>query len=257
MRTLKPYTENADGLWVVDGMEYPPGYRPGCLLRTSKAGDPAGFPIAEEQIEILPDDEIERLAALGAVDWSSCIRRITDQNGFGSCAGASGVKGLEACEQAQGNPDIALNHLFVYHHTSGGVDGGSSIDDTLRFIQTDGCASEAVWPQSKGFRAKPSQAAYDDAAKHKGIEAFDVVTSAGFKTCLLKHGPVAYGRQGHAILAVQCLPKGKIKYANSWGDWGDKGYGIDNISAVNWGYGAWCLRTAKLPQTRYTFGEPS
>jgi len=239
----------------------PPGRKAGCLPRKYGVGQVCS--IADDQIEILPDEEIERLAAEGAVDWSPFVLRINDQGGDGSCAQESTTKAEEIVEAVQGNPDIPLNPLFGYHFTSGGykvvngspvayrpADNGSNIDENLVFLREFGACPESVWPRSKGFYATPSAEAIAAAGQHKGCEFLDIISTRVFATFLLKHGPVVWGASGHSCVATKALPGWKFRYANSYDPtWGDKGFGILAYSSVNYGYGAWGLRTAKLPQT--------
>ena len=71
-------------------------------------------------------------------------------------------------------------------------------------------------------------------------------------SALLAGFPVVGGRQGHAICYVRLvLVNGvlKLKYANSWGVWGDFGYGYDSLDlmAANIkSYGAWALRSVRI-----------
>jgi hypothetical protein len=73
----------------------------------------------------------------------------------------------------------------------------------------------------------------------------------GFITALLRGYPVVYGRSGHSICAVRPVFKGNklyVKYANSWGNWGENGYGYDSENMIRAGASwAFAVRTVVDP----------
>jgi hypothetical protein len=165
-----------------------------------------------------------------------------DQDGNGSCAG-EGAAGCGTQRRiADGQESVLLNGYFNYHHSSGGVDRGSSLSENISVMQKYGCCSVNVRPRSRGWRAKPTQAEYDDAAKYKlmpdGIVRLR--NRAEFGTFVLKVGPVYFGYPGHAIWAYDVISTSRFGYQNSWGkDWGNRGRGTLKFSSVEWGYGAY------------------
>lgn len=167
-----------------------------------------------------------------------------DQNGYGSCAG-EGAAGAATCRRiADGQESVLLNGYFNYHHSSGGVDRGSGLGENVSVMQKHGCCSVYVRPRSKGWRAKPTDAEYEDAAKHKimpdGIVR--VRDKAEMATLCLMGFPVYFGYPGHAIFAVDVLSTSRFTYQNSWGrDWGNRGRGSLAFSSVQWGYGAYAF----------------
>ena len=150
----------------------------------------------------IPQADWQDLIASGeAPDPRPYLNWILDQDGVGSCA-AEGLGGADDLRRRMfhgapsGQPQAtAPNPWFAYHTTSGGYDGGSSLEDNLAFYQRWGCARQAVWPRSKGWRAKPSEEAYADAAHYKLIEvaAFPVTDVELFGTFLLLGVPVYTG----------------------------------------------------------------
>jgi hypothetical protein len=101
-----------------------------------------------------------------------------------------------------------------------------------------------VWPRDKGWRKNPSDEADTAALEYKGMEWFDISSTDEFGTALLKGFPVVWGSAGHAKCAVELLSTSEFSYLNSWDPtWGDQGFGTERLSAIEWGYGAWALRS--------------
>ncbi len=226
-----PYWENSEGRIA------------GCLPRISKPGEWCSF--ASERIKIIPRSEwAERIADPSYKGLRSVVPVILDQDGVGSCATETAAQKIMTTRSFNGQPFVKLNPWFIYNTTSHGRDGGSSIDENLRFVQKYGCAPESVWPRSNGWRKRPSEEAKEAAKQFMITEFFDIRNSEEFGSALLLGYAVAYGRRGHAITAVNLVDDNKIIYANSWGDWGDKGFGEDKLSEVNYSYGAWAMRVA-------------
>lgn len=223
-------------------MEYatPPEFRSGCLLRTSLPGERC--PLFGDRIEVIP--KAEWAAHIGQVSLRPYVTEIFDQDGVGSCASESSTQALQIALAFAGRPWVQLSPWFVYRSVSGGRDSGSSIDDNLEFLRTSGSCPMEMLPRSGGWKAKPSAEAVEAAKSYRIDEYYDITTAEEFGTALLKGFPVVYGRSGHAIVAVELVSPSEIRYCNSWGDWGDGGFAVESLSKVNWGYGAFAVRTA-------------
>jgi len=214
---------------------------PGCLPRASITGQvcsrfPAGWVIPKVDWPAL-------LADPNRINMRPSIPVVLDQDGVGSCATESSTGSVMAINSFNGRPFTLLNPWFVYHTTSGGRDGGSNIDTNLVFIREHGIAPESVWPRSKGFRAKPSEEAVAAALDYRILEFYDITNDVEFGSSLLLGFPVVYGRSGHSILATDLLELDLFEYLNSWGNWGDAGFGKESLSrSVNYGYGALAIR---------------
>jgi len=201
----------------------------------------------------LPPPQLTSMATIPVSEWTDLIedpdaadfqqynRFTLDQDGVGSC-GAEGATGLlmDTRHFTLQEP-VKLNPWFVYHTTSGGHDGGSSLQDNVAFLQKYGAASQEVWPRSKGWRAEPSDEAKQDALKYRLTEVARVSSKQEFGTCLLLGRGVYFGYSGHAIYATKLLSTTRFVYKNSWGDWGDDGFGTLSFDRVHWGYGAYCF----------------
>jgi hypothetical protein len=222
-------------LWNV-----PPGKARGLLPR--KAGYGTVCRPADEVIDVIPREEWS--SHIGKISLRPYVNVIFDQDGIGSCATESTTQAIQVVRAWEGKPFVQLNPLFVYHTTSGGHDRGSNIDDNLRFILKYGVAPEAIWPRDKGFKATPSAEAKDAALDYKGLEWADVGTVLQFGSGLLKGYPIVFGYDGHSVLAVEVIDSESFRYVNSWDkSWGDNGFGVAKFDWINWGYGAWALRS--------------
>lgn len=222
--------------------EWGTSHKPGCRPRISKAGE--WCPMASERIVTIPRGEWETiLADENSVRLRPWIPVVLDQDGVGSCATESATGAVMLQRSFTGQEFTLLNPWFIYHTTSGGRDGGSNIDSNLRFVRENGIAPEAIWPRSKGWRAKPTAEAYEAAKQYRIIEFYDIQTVEEFGSALLLGFPVVYGRRGHSILAVDVVNKNEFRMLNSWGNWGDNGTAVERFSGINWGYGAWAVRT--------------
>ena len=214
----------------------------GCLPRASKRGQfcslfPKGWVIPKgEWSGILNHPNHMKLRPSVPV--------ILDQDGVGSCATECTAQTIMTLRSFNGQKFIKLNPWFIYQKTSGGRDGGSNIDTNLKFARDYGCAPESVWPRSNGWRKKPSAEAVEAAKDFKILEFYDIRNTEELGSALLLGLPVAYGRSGHAITAVDLVTPTTMRYANSWGNWGDEGFAVEKISRVNFGYGAWAIRVA-------------
>jgi len=218
----------------------PPGKKTGCLVRKSKPGE--WSPMAADKIDIIPHQE-----------WTPWIDKVdlrpfggvpNDQNGVGSCATESTEKAVEIAEVMAGMERVPLNPWFLYYHSSGGVDRGSSIDENLRLAREIGIAPRSVWDRDKGWRTRPSAEAYDAALRHRIEEFYDVTSVDEIGSCLIAGLPVVFGWEGHSVVFTSLKSLVEAEYLNSWGAWGDQGYGRLDMRRVNWAYGAYAVRVA-------------
>jgi len=163
-----------------------------------------------------------------------------DQGSVGSCGAEGSVGALMERRVADGQEHVLLNPYDPYHTTSGGRDGGSSPQDNMAYLQKYGCASQAVWPRSKGWRQKPSDEARQDALQYRlmpdGIVWVNNWEELG--TCVLKGFAVPWGYAGHWIFAVDLVSTTRLEYLNSWGrGFGNNGRGTAHKNSVYWSYG--------------------
>lgn len=223
----------------MDNLIIPENKRTGCLPRKSKFGEVCD--LLADRIDILDQDKWGEF--IGKVTSSQWVNQILDQDGVGSCATESTTQGDMQIRAYNGLSFELLNPWFIYYHTSGGRDNGSNIDTNLEFARDKGIAPESVWPRSKGWRAKPSREAYAAALNYRLDEFFDIGTVREVGSALCFGFPVVFGWQGHSCVLCDLLSETTARYANSWGDWGDKGFGTIRLSSINFAYGAFAVRS--------------
>ena len=193
-------------------------------------------------------------------DLSSSCSPVEDQGPLGSCTGNSSVGAVEYLEIKSGvKPFTDLSRLFPYYQarvTEGTVrkDAGAEIRDVVKGLAKFGVPSEKIWPYNvKRFATRPSQAAYEDAARRKITSYHRLVGLSAMLDCIADGYPVIFGftvyesfesdevartgvlempkpheRElgGHAVLAVGFdQDTRQLKVRNSWGaKWGQDGY---------------------------------
>lgn len=194
---------------------------------------------------VIPTSEwSEYVGCVDCVDMRTCVPdgMILDQDGVGSCASESMTGCIMASRVKAGQESVKLNPWFAYHTVSGGHDGGSTLSDNVAFALEHGVCSQAVYGRDEGWRPEPSQEAYEDAKKYRLLEAWEIISWEEFGTACILGFPVYFGYSGHAIWASKVLDTSRLEYCNSWGDWGDAGFGTLNKSRIVFGYGLYAFR---------------
>lgn len=224
----------------------PPGKKTGCLLRQTKVA--SIYPLFGDKIRVMNASEIEEAIAArkaAGIKRREFILQIFDQDGVGSCACEATTQGVQSTKKAAGHDAVLLNPWFLYYHASGGVDRGSSIDEDLQLAHDIGCAPESVWPRSKGWRTKPSEAAYAAALENRIGEIYEATTKAEVQTGLATGFFCQFGHDSHSELMVDLWSLNVGDVANSWStDWEDKGFHKNGFSLdrINYAYGCFLIR---------------
>jgi hypothetical protein len=222
-----------------DRLIVPDGKKTGCLPRKSRYGDVCR--LLSDAIKVFPRDRWKEF--IGKVSLWPHSYVTLDQDGAGSCATESTAGGVMTMRSCANQPRELLNPWSIYRVTSGGVDNGSSIDENLQFARDIGILPEAYWPRSKGWKATPPSAWKTVAAKYKIDEFFDIGTVAEVGTALVEGFVVIFGWEGHSCYLIELVSETTARFKNSWGAWGDKGTGLIDLSAINFGYGAFAIRS--------------
>lgn len=212
----------------------------GCLPRDTKPGTLA--PLMSDRVQLIPRGEWDGLC--GQMELDKCVNKIKDQDGVGSCATESTTQGVEVVAEFAGYEWVELNPWSIYRVTSGGSDRGSNIDRNLEFARDVGILPEAYWPRSQGWRKTPPSGWEEEAAKYRIDEWYDLTAIEEVGTALLLGFPCVVGWTGHSELIVDLLPGARGLVVNSWAPtWGDNGRHVVELSKINWGYGAYAIRS--------------
>jgi hypothetical protein len=220
----------------------PPGKAAGCLPRRYKPGEIC--PMFADRIKVIPRSEWA--ARADEIDLQPHVKTVLDQDGVGSCAAESTTGSLMITRAVAGLPHVELNPWGLYAYTSHGRDAGSSIDENLEVARDKGIPPMALWPRSKGWSAKPTGQAAEEAKKYRIAEFFDISSVDEMVTALLLGFPVVWGANGHAICAIRHGGNSPI-IVNSWGtNWQQQGFGTwATYSGINWQYGAFAVRAVE------------
>lgn len=266
----------------------PQSFNTGVLDRDVPFGMLKGVPPYREAHPILPESEwLERIRDPNRASGSELVWSIYNQGSVGSCASEACNGGVKIIECGNGRTRIEYNPYGMYGRVNGGRDGGSSLTANVAFAKKYGCFTEATWPRSKGWRAKPTEAAYAEAYKHRLDESYDIggdFYAEFFSALLMQPNPhVYFGYPGHAITATDIVEQANapqeahdcadiidryllkveliptlseqpmglvnslyIKYLNSWGNWGDNGFGYLRASRVQQSYGAFVFLSTTI-----------
>lgn len=272
----------------VSRFDVPDYFVPGVKDPNMPLGQIPGVPIFGEALgdKVIPENEwLDAINAEHAVKLSESVWTVLNQGSVGSCASEGITGGCILVRALSGRKNVLCNPYGIYGRVNGGSDSGSSLQDNIAFVRKYGCFPESVWPRSKGWRAQPTEAAYEAASHYKLDESYDINNSsasqfyAEFFSALMLGFPVYFGYPGHAILACDVVEESKappeaiecaniidawirstgykykepcptglvdtlyIKYLNSWGNWGDNGFGYLRANRIERYYGAYALRT--------------
>lgn len=195
------------------------------------------------------------------VDLRKYCPTVYDQGNLGSCTGQAVGALLHLTEIKNKTSNIFMpSRLFLYYGGRLAIgtvneDSGAQIRDVVKYAASTGVCGEVLYPHKiADFKKKPSQAAMKEAKKNT-IDKYERVQQSRFaiQSALAESLPVVFGfkvyssfmgkkvaetglvpmptrkekiQGGHAILIVGYDDsKSHYIFRNSWGDWGDKGYG--------------------------------
>lgn len=229
-------------------------------------GDKRRFASYEDSATLIPESEWkDRVAEMDAQDSGadSLVTRIYDQKNEGSCVANACSQSHEVMQALQFGRDrvVHLSAMSLYKRIGSGPNSGAMVSDGLDELAKNGVLpldspenralfGDKVMSNTGWSNRYPD--GWQSTAKLFRIDESDVITTlAGMMTALLLRQPVVVGRQGHSICYVRPMYKsGSLvaKYANSWGNWGDQGYGYDSLSQMRMSSGwAFTPRSITVP----------
>lgn len=208
------------------------------------------MPCYEDTQPLVPESKwqeyCEKLEATGG-GLDSLVTRIYNQGREGSCV-ANATSQAHEIKQAEmlGKDKVThLSAISLYKRIGSGPNSGAMVSDGLDegtkrgILPLDNAENRAKWgnivmPNTGFYERYPT--GWESVAKFfRFDERFIIRSTEGLISALLSGHPVVVGRAGHSI--CYCRPIYKdgrlvVKYANSWGDWGDNGYGYDSMSMI-------------------------
>jgi hypothetical protein len=221
-------------------MEFPEGVPPG-LVTAEEVRAAATREGLDELCTLSPPPRSRIRDAYPCIPEAEWFEKIRDKK-----AQQADNRGLVK-HTLQGAKAEKLNAFGLYRYVNGGRDGGSSLSDNITAAARYGIPSERVWPRSKGWRTPLSDEAKRDALRHRPDEVYRVSDRREFGTALLLGFVVYAGYPGHAWFAVDLVDTSRFYWKNSWGaGWGDNGVGTLRFGELQWGYGCWAVRTARM-----------
>ncbi len=149
-----------------------------------------------------------------------------------------------------GTKDKVFSPSYVYNQINRGRDNGSTIEDAMSLIQSQGCATLSTMPYTDNYLQAPTESAHNEARQFKAqsFSKVDYKNTDAMKSVIADNNAVVIGlkvyenfmtykggiyriAQGdflgsHAMCVVGYDDeKQAYKLMNSWGtDWGEKGF---------------------------------
>lgn len=219
---------------------------------------------ADENI-VIPETDWKALAQhiqdLG-VGNSSYVTRIYNQKQEGSCVANASSQATEIVQARQfgKNRVVHLSAMSLYKRIGSGPSSGAVVSDAIEELVKDGVLpldNEENKARFKHFMpntgwSTPYPEGWKETAKNfKALEWMVCDSYAELISALLFRYPVVVGRQGHSICYCDVVYKDgeiMVKYANSWGDWGENGFGYDTLRTIKAASGwAYALRSVVAP----------
>lgn len=242
--------------------------------RVSRHAPGAISPIFEERFRemVIPRDQWDDLYDQLNPNYARHKTWQYDQRNEGTCTSNATSGCLSYIWSKTVGSDLAISPAppSMYYYCASGPNSGSSTDCNLKRARDHGCLlidtadnrkimkglglpEDHVLPAVgwNGPRRLPSEAMDVTAKQFRLHEFYEITSVDGFFSALLHGFDILYGRSGHAIHGVDIVKRDgswHCKYDNSWGSWGDNGFGYDSISyvqrtsAYRWAYAFQTMR---------------
>ena len=240
-------------------------------------------PIFEEHFSehIIPQADWKNLVDTHKPNYSQLVTWQYDQDGEGTCTSNAESDVISCIWTGTFGHEfsIAPSPISMYRFCASGPNSGSSVACNIKRARDHGCLlidnaqnrkvldAMGLDPnhtiKAVGYNQRIPAGAMEETAIHFQIdEAYQIATIEGFFTALLLGFHVNYGRDSHAIHGTDAVFRSEwvCKYHNSWGQWGDNGYGYDTFDYIrrrSAAYGAWAHRSIKITTSGLRmFGVP-
>lgn len=237
-------------------------------------GDTSLFGSYEDSTTMLSDAEID--AAIAEMDRENngadaLVTRIYNQKNEGSCVANATCQSHEIIQALQFGRDRVthLSAISIYKKIGRSPGSGAMVSDGMKQLRDVGAVplddaenrsrfGSVVMPNTGFYSSYPAN--WEAVAKQFRVDEYDIITTLqGMLTALCRRQPVVVGRQGHSI--CYCRPMGskskgyKAKYTNSWGNWGDNGFGYDTLSQMRMSSG-WAFTPRSIIVPDHLKGQP-
>lgn len=216
-------------------------------------GAPPSFmdfgPSYEDKFGVMSENEIREAVkksddAGGSLDL--LVVNIFNQGREGSCVANAYSQAHQIVQAEQFGKDkvVKLSAISLYKQIGSSPSSGANVGNGFNKVNSVGIlpldtpenrsAFKHVMPAT-GFYEKYPNGWQETAKLFRGHEGHKITSIQGLKSALCSGHPVVVGRSGHSICYTRLMIKGRdtvVKYANSWGNWGDNGFGYDSESMI-------------------------
>ena len=183
-------------------------------------------------------------AAEGGLD--RLVTRIYNQKKEGSCVANACAQAHEINQALQVGKDkvIHLSAISLYKRIGRSASSGAMVSNGIKEMKSRGIlplnnaankkAFDVTMPNT-GFSTRFPNNWEATGAMFTGLEVTPIRSLGGLLSALCDMHPVIVGREGHSICYTRPMwQKNRylVKYANSWGNWGDEGFGYDSLSQI-------------------------
>jgi hypothetical protein len=243
-----------DRKWIDVDLTPPPGIGVDGFAGALPASE-AMLPCADSgdfmaAFQLIPRSEWPALCRLQG-DLTRLDPFIRNQGNEGSCVGNGAAAAFDRCQAIQHGQIVRTSAMSLYKRIGRSASSGAYVGDALTELKERGIlpVSGEAFPHTHpatGFsRALPS-GWESTAAQFKVDEFWKISTFDEAATAVFLGFGVVYGRARHAICGWQIVQDGNrwlLKYKNSWGDWGENGFGYDSESYLGGGPSGFAIRT--------------
>jgi|SRR3990172_9327823 len=190
---------------------------------------------------MIPRSEWVERAARSAKAYRDDVQEIKDQGNEGACVGAASAQMLETTLRRRYGKRhwVPLSGMSIYKRIGRSAQSGAIIPDGMDAViegvlPLDTLANKARYSHTHPFTgwSKPLPDGWAQTAQQFRGQRFAIAKGTDEIVSALLNGYVGIvGRQGHAIPYIYAdFSNGKpvAAYANSWGEWGDGGFGYDS-----------------------------
>lgn len=199
--------------------------------------------------EVVPQSRWQELAERLEAEKTgldAMVTRIYNQGREGSCVANACSQAVEIkqCEQFGRARVVPLSAISLYKRIGRSPSSGASISNGLKESQNGILPLDTPENRERfGAHVMPNtgwSTPFPDgwqatAGRFAAVEWTVVQSVEALVSALFCGHPVVVGRSGHSICYVRPVwREGRlaVRYANSWGNWGDAGYGYDSMNMI-------------------------